>query len=452
MKIADLNKNPDNPRTITDEKKAQLKKALLKFGDLSGIVFNKKSKQLVGGHQRRDALDENSAITITKKYSKPTRTGTVAEGYVELGTDKFTYREVYWDERTERSANIAANKGAGVFDNDKLNEWMKQLSADDDFDMSLTMFDDSELLDFEGIVVKEHTRVSAKTGVDEDEIPDRAPAITKLGDAYILGRHRLLCGDSTNAAQVDRLVKGAKPNLVFTDPPYGVSYEQGKFTGKAPKKKFEAIANDEKRGNDLYLFLRDVWKAALTVVNDTCVFYSWSPPLLPGAEILKSLIDSGIHVQSQIVWDKKRLVLGRADYQWRHEICWYGYRGKHHFWCGDRDQTSVWEQKRDSVYDHPTQKPVELAERAVLNSTEAGGQVLDLFGGSGSTMIACEKTQRRCFTMELDPHYCDVIVARWEKYTGLKAKHIKAEVKRKPATQAKEQGNGKLKSEAAARA
>ena len=150
----------------------------------------------------------------------------------------------------------------------------------------------------------------------------------------------------------------------------------------------------------------------------------WSPPLLEGAEILRALVDSKIHVQSQLIWNKERLVLGRADYHWQHEICWYGYVGEKHYWCGDRKQTSVWNQKKDNNYVHPTQKPVELAERAIVNSSKSGDSVLDMFGGSGSTLIACEKTNRKCYTMELDPHYCDVIIARWEAVTGKKAEKI----------------------------
>ena len=222
MKISDLKKNPENPRTITDAKRKQLKKALLKFGDLSGIIFNKRSKQLVGGHQRRDAFDDNAVVTIVKKYSRPTKTGTTAEGFVELNGERFSYREVEWDSKTEKAANIAANKGAGQFDDDKLNEWLQELSLDDDFDMDLTMFDDEELSAFEGITVKEHTRVNSKTGVDEDDIPDKAPSVTQPGDAYILGRHRLLCGDSTNESQVKRLMGSNIADITFTSPPYNL--------------------------------------------------------------------------------------------------------------------------------------------------------------------------------------------------------------------------------------
>lgn len=282
---------------------------------------------------------------------------------------------------------------------------------------------DIELLGIKDLAV---IAPSVEPQCDEDEVPEHVEPLAKLGDVYSLGRHRVMCGDSTSVDAVEKLMDGEKADMVFTDPPYGVSYEQGKFTGQKPKNKFKPIANDEKRGSELYDFLLSIW-GCIHAVTDVCVVYSWSPPLLEGAEILNSLVDSGFHIQSQIIWDKKRLVLGRADYQWRHEICWYGYKGKNHYWCGDRDQTSVWEQKRDSEYKHPTQKPVELGERAINNSCKRDGNIIDLFGGSGSTLIACEKTNRKCFMMELDPHYVDVIVARWKKYTGKKAELLNGE-------------------------
>ena len=256
---------------------------------------------------------------------------------------------------------------------------------------------------------------------DEDAAPEvnKKSAVSKVGDLWLLGSHRLLCGDSTIKNNVEILMNGEEADMIFTDPPYGVSYEQGKFTGKTPEKKFEKIANDDLRGESLRAFLVSAWDVAIT--KDPCVIYSFSPPLIEGTEVLKSLVESGWHIQSMLIWDKERMILGRADYQWSHEIFWYGYKGKNHYWCGDRNQLSVWKQKRDQGYDHPTQKPVELAERAVSNSSVTGNIIYEPFCGSGSTLIACEKTQRKCYSMELDPHYNDVIIKRWQTYTGLEA-------------------------------
>ena len=194
MKIKDLTPNAQNPRTITDQKRAMLKKALLKFGDLSGFVFNKKTKHLVGGHQRRDIFDQDAVITISKKFSKPTKTGTIAEGYVEFNGEKFSYREVYWDANLERAANIAANKGAGEWDMPRLNTWLKELSDFDlDFDLDLTMFDTKELTELPNpIEVGAHTRTPGK-GKEKPE-PNQKPAKCKPGQVYALGEARLKVG------------------------------------------------------------------------------------------------------------------------------------------------------------------------------------------------------------------------------------------------------------------
>lgn len=194
MKISDLTPNAQNPRTITDQKLAQLKKALLKFGDLSGIVFNRKTKQLVAGHQRIKLL-EDSNIVVTKKFSKPTKTGTVAEGWFTSNNERFPYREVYWDSNLEKAANIAANRGAGSWDVPKLNEWLKNLSDFDlDFDLDLTMFDAKELADLPiPIEVGAHTRTPGKGQKDKPEKADKPPKC-KINQVFALGEARLKCG------------------------------------------------------------------------------------------------------------------------------------------------------------------------------------------------------------------------------------------------------------------
>lgn len=193
MKIKDLTPNADNPRTITDAKFNQLKKAIKEFGDLSGIVFNRKTGKLIGGHQRIKALGQGHDIVITKEFSKPTKTGTVAFGFVEIGTDQFPYREVYWTNVKEKAATIAANKNAGEWDMPKLNSWLKELSDFDlDFDVGLTMFDDEELAEFpDKIEVSAHTR---KVSDGEAEEKERGPAKCKAGEVYALGDTRIKCG------------------------------------------------------------------------------------------------------------------------------------------------------------------------------------------------------------------------------------------------------------------
>lgn len=193
MKIADLIPNENNPRLISKPKLAQLKKAMLKFGDLSGVVYNRKTKNLIGGHQRRQIFDSDTVITITKKFSKPTKTGTVAEGYVELNGEKFSYREVYWEESIQKAATIAANKNAGEWDMPKLNSWLKELSDFDlDFDIGLTMFDTDELTKLPNpIEVSGHTR---NPGNGKDKSETEKPAKCKSGQIYALGESRLKIG------------------------------------------------------------------------------------------------------------------------------------------------------------------------------------------------------------------------------------------------------------------
>jgi DNA modification methylase len=261
--------------------------------------------------------------------------------------------------------------------------------------------------------------------VDDDEVPEAMPdPITKLSDVWILDKHRLICGDATMIDNVEKLMNGEKTDMVFTDPPYGVDFQQGKHIGRNKKGKdrnFEPIANDEKKGDDLKAFIKSAISNAV-IVSDVCSIYVWSPPLLEGAAILQAVIESGWHVQSQIIWNKTPFVIGRADYHWKHEICWYGYKGEKHQWYGGRDKSTIWDCPKIHTSDlHPTMKPVQLAEIACNNSTKIDDCVLDLFGGSGSTLIACEKTNRKCFMMELAPQYCDVIIRRWQKFTGKKA-------------------------------
>lgn len=194
MQIKDIAPNPNNPRIITDDKLTMLKKALAEFGDLSGIVYNRKSKQLVGGHQRRKLIDDKTPIVITAKHSKPTKVGTVAEGYIEVKGERFAYREVYWPAAKEKAANIAANKGAGSWDMPQLAEWMKELNSFDvDFDLNLTMFDAKDLEVLDGITVREHTRTPG-TGKEDDEDKEIPSARCKANQVYRLGDSYLKCG------------------------------------------------------------------------------------------------------------------------------------------------------------------------------------------------------------------------------------------------------------------
>ncbi len=268
--------------------------------------------------------------------------------------------------------------------------------------------------------------IAEAQGVDEseDEVPEISEGISlvKEGDLFQLGAHRLLCGDSRKIEDVQKLVGDIHPNLIFTDPPYGVDFAGAKYNPRA--KEWEGIKNDKNQGEDLYLFIRDCLSNAVSVCNPATPVYVWSAPMLEGFHLLRGLIDSGIHVQSQLIWYKNTIVLGQADYQWKHEICWYGYtEGQHHYWNGGRSLSTVIEESKDAnaSYQHPNQKPIALSVGAIKNSCPLSGTVLDLFGGSGSTLIGCEKTERPCLMMEIDPKYCEVIIKRWEKITEKEA-------------------------------
>ncbi|MDH4163311.1 MAG: DNA modification methylase [Nitrospirota bacterium] len=455
MKLSDLTKNPENPRKITAEKQRMLLKSYKRFGDLSGIVYNRKTQRLVGGHRRQDVFSPDSPIVINKKYSTPSRVGTVALGYVESKGERIPYREVYWDEHTEKAANIAANKGAGEWDPARLKEWMQDLSSFDvNFDLELTMFDPDEIKDIVGIEVKGYTRTNTDTGVDEDDVPEKAPARTKLGDVYILGRHRLVCGDSTSASVIEKLMDGEQVDCVWTDPPYNVAlgYDETPAEAKARNRRTDGltVANDKMSDEKFREFLTSVFKNMVSAAKPGAAVYV-SHADSEGYNFRGAMRDAGWLVKQCLIWKKSSLVMGRQDYQWIHEPILYGWKpGAAHTWYGDRKQTTVLEfQKPSRNAEHPTMKPVELVQYCLDNSCSPAGFVLDIFGGSGTTLIACEKTARSCYTVELDPGYCDVIVARWEKYTGLKAQLIRAETKRKPSTQAKVQANGKPKSQAA---
>lgn len=416
MKVKELAPNPKNPRTITEPKLEQLKKALLEFGDLSGVVFNRTSGQLVGGHQRAKQFDSTAEVTIAKTYAKPTRTGTVAEGYVTFHGERFAYREVKWPKHKEMAANIAANKGAGVWDMAQLGEWMKELgSFDVDFDLDLTMFDTEELKDFGLIIVSEHSRIGAG-GVDEDEVPIKPPARTHKGAIYQLGDHRLICGDSTRPEAARALMEGELAHMVWTDPPYNVDY-----VGKT--KNALKIQNDKMEDTVFRAFLADALGVMAEVTRPGGAIYVAHSDS-EGYNFRGAMRDSGWMVKQCLIWKKQSLVMGRQDFHWIHEPILYGWKpGSAHYWYNDRKQTTVLEFARPSKSpDHPTTKPVDLIEYCIGNNTRPEEIVFDGFGGSGSTLIACEKLGRRARLVELDPTYCDVIVERWEKYTGQKAK------------------------------
>jgi DNA modification methylase len=252
---------------------------------------------------------------------------------------------------------------------------------------------------------------------DEDDVPEPpADPVTRPGDLWLLGPHRLLCGDATVATDVERLLAGAVPHLMVTDPPYGVEYDPTwrNEAGVSTTARTGAVSNDH----------RADWREAWALFPGD-VAYVWHAGIHAGT-VADSLTACGFAIRAQIVWAKPRLVLSRGHYHWQHEPCWYAVRdGATGHWQGARDQTTVWAigsgGDEDAATIHGTQKPVECMRRPIVNNSARGDTIYEPFCGSGSTLIAAETTGRRCLALELDPRYCDVIVQRWQAFTGGRA-------------------------------
>ena len=245
--------------------------------------------------------------------------------------------------------------------------------------------------------------------------PDSSPGlkedpISKKGDIWLLGEHRVMCGDSVVIDDVNKLMNGQKADMCFTDPPYNVDY-QGSNGLK--------IKNDKKEDGQFYQFLYDAFISYSTALKEGGAIYVAHADL-EGINFRTAFKDAGYQLRSTIIWNKNALVMGRGDYHWKHEPILYGWKsGASHGWYGDRSQTTVWDMNKPARNDvHPTMKPVELVEKAISNSTKTGDLVVDLFMGSGTTLIASEKNDRKCYGMELDERYCDVIIKRWQEYIG----------------------------------
>ncbi|MBO6884300.1 MAG: site-specific DNA-methyltransferase [Marivita sp.] len=318
-------------------------------------------------------------------------------------------------EAQRRAYRIADNKltELGTWDEALLSAELQDLLAED-YDLSLIGFDDGEL----DALLSAEPEAGTGGGADPDEVPEPAEdPVSRPGDLWLLGGHRLLCGDATVTTDVERLLDGARANLTFCDPPYNVDYAGGVGAEKAGKGR--RIKNDA-LGDGFGQFLYD----ACVLINahtDGAVYICMSSSEL---QTLQTAFKSaGGHWSTFIIWAKDRFTLGRSDYQRQYEPILYGWpeRAKRH-WCGDRDQGDVWQMPRPHKNDlHPTMKPVALVERALRNSSQRGDLVLDPFGGSGTTLIAAEATGRRAALLELDPKYIDVIIRRWQDFTGREA-------------------------------
>jgi site-specific DNA-methyltransferase (adenine-specific) len=374
-----------NSRTHDDAQVAQIAASIKEFGWTNPILVDG-DKGVIAGHGR---------LLAARK----------------LGHDKVPVIELkHMTEAQKKAYVIADNKLAlnAGWDTNFLSLELQELK-DQDFDLTLLGFDDKEL---DALLAPETTEGLT----DEDSVPDTPiEPKTKLGDIYILGNHRLMCGDSCSVTDMDKLVNGRQVDMWLTDPPYNVAYE-----GKT--KDALTIQNDSMDNAGFRQFLRDAYVTADTVMKAGAVFYIWHADS-EGYNFRGAAYDAGWKVRQCLIWKKSTMVMGRQDYHWKHEPCLYGWKeGAGHLWATDRKQTTILEFDKPSRNgEHPTMKPVALFEYQMLNNTKGGDIVLDSFGGSGTTLLAAEKNGRIAYLMELDPKYCDVIVKRWEDFTGKKA-------------------------------
>ena len=322
---------------------------------------------------------------------------------------------IYADDLTDeqiKAFRLADNKVAEIA------EWdIDLLDTELDDILNIDMSDFGFDLDLEDEEEKE---------IIEDEVPEvpEEPK-AKLGDIYQLGNHRLMCGDSTKEEDVNKLVGEQKMDLLITDPPYNVEIVGGNHSESPAERKKKGnmtIKNDKMDNDSFHKFLFNVFTNAYNVLKDGASFYCW----YASREVVNfqtSIEESGFTVKQELIWNKNSLVMGRQDYQWKHEPCLYGWKETNsHVWYGDRKQTTVIDWDRPTKADlHPTMKPVGLFDYQIKNSSKAGDNILDLFGGSGTTIMACEQNNRNAYVMEFDPKYVDVIIERWENFTGQKA-------------------------------
>jgi DNA modification methylase len=385
--VTDLIPYIANSRTHSDAQVAQIAASIKEFGWTNPILVSG-DDSIIAGHGRLMAarklgMEEVPVIVLDHLSKAQQRALVIADN------------------------QLALNAG---WDMNMLKAEIEDLQLDD-FDLNILGFDDKFL---DGLLEPEPTAGLT----DEDAVPE-VPETPKtvLGDVWVLGNHRLMCGDSTSIDALQKLTEGSLVDMWLTDPPYNVAYEGG------TKEKL-TIQNDSMGDNDFRQFLRDAYVAADAVMKAGAVFYIWHADS-EGYNFRGAAKDAGWQVRQCLVWKKSSLVMGRQDYHWQHEPCLYGWKeGAAHLWATDRKQTTILEFNKPSRNgEHPTMKPVELFEYQMLNNTKGADLVLDSFGGSGTTIIAAEKHGRYGRLMELDPKYCDVIIKRWQDFTGKQAVH-----------------------------
>lgn len=382
LQLVDINKlipYVNNARTHNAQQINKLRSSLREFGFINPVIIDR-DFNVIAGHGRIMAAKEEGISEVPCVFVD------------------------YLTEAQKKAYILADNRMAmdAGWDEELLKVEIEALQAED-FDLSLTGFDESELAGFFD------TADDAKDDDFDADAELEKPPVTKSGDLWLLGNHRLLCGDSTKEESYTLLMNGKKANLVVTDPPYNVNYQ-----GTAGK-----IKNDNLENDKFYQFLFDAFTCMEKAMADDASIYVFHADT-EGLNFRKAFADAGFYLSGTCIWKKQSLVLGRSPYQWQHEPCLFGWKknGKHQ-WYSDRKQTTIWEfDKPKKNGDHPTMKPVPLIAYPIKNSSMSNCIVLDPFGGSGNTLIACEQTNRICHTIELDEKYCDVIVKRYIEQVG----------------------------------
>ena len=426
--------NPRKALTPEDSEYQKIKRSIEEFGYVDPIIINEDGT-IIGGHQR---------CTVLK----------------DLGYEEVDVVVVSLDKQREKALNIALNKITGEWDEVKLKDLLLDLDLGD-YDISLTGFEQEDLAELvDNLAVEPEAMDDDFDG--EAVLEDIVEPKTKLGDVWKLGRHRLMCGDSTSQEDVATLMKGEMADLIITDPPYNVNYGDkadmlDTYLQKGHRNN-SRIKNDNMDNESFYSFMLQIYQSAYEFMREGAAIYVFHAEST-GHIFRQAFLDAGLKLAQCLIWEKNAFVLGRQDYQWRHEPCLYGWKeGAAHYFINDRtqdtvileddvdfeamkkadliayiedmhrkykDQTSVIYENKPTRNDiHPTMKPVTLIGRLMSNSSKSGWNVLDLFGGSGSTLMAAEQLGRTAFLMELDEKFCDVIVKRWEEYTGQSAIRI----------------------------
>jgi DNA modification methylase len=378
-----------NPRTHTEEQVAQIAASIAEFGFVNPVLVGADGV-IIAGHARVMAarklgLSEVPVIVLDHLSQAQRRALVIADN------------------------RLAQNAG---WDEEMLRVELEAL-REDDFSLDLLGFEDAEI---EALLAESDEAITGNT--DDDAVPETPEAaVTVPGDVWLLGDHRLLCGDATQIEAVEKVLAGGLADMVWTDPPYGVNY--GATMKDKLRKKHRRIANDN-LGPAFEPFLRGACTNILTVTKGAIYICMSSSEL---HTLYRAFTESGGHWSTFLIWAKNTFTMGRSDYQRQYEPILYGWKeGTDHYWCGARDQGDVWFVKKPIANDlHPTMKPVELVERAIRNSSKSRDTVLDPFAGSGSTLVACEKTGRQARLIELEPKYCDVIIRRFEEFSGKRA-------------------------------